>query len=492
MTGLMDYRSLLAVTFLLSPCLGRAAASAVQLEVGSGQTYGTITDAIVAASAGDVVNVHSGNYKESITIPATKPSLTLKASAGASPCLTGNIRVQADNITIDGFEVRGWTGAGPTASGVYMYSGDLRTGLTVKNCIIHAGTGGSKSSFPIDVNGTRGAQSCGIFVRNHTKTTITNVEVYGCITGLYTMSCKSSDGTFANGTVMSSLNIHDNKNDGIDIEGQYITLQDSRVYDNYSGESSARGYHSDAIQAINSSGANGNQSTDGTGCVQHLRILRNTFANASQLIFIEGPNAKRSMLVSSPYMVSDVLIANNVCYIEPRGANIHGRDPGADPTVGCSLKYADDCKFFNNTVVNAGIGIGTSKHTYVQNNIFIGCKIPLIVPNVRDLAAGAIDNNILDGYNNAAQWDKIWYKTLRRLQRETSSTGNNQHSLEANPLLISPSTPRLKLESPARRAGRNLSAYFNTDRDGVSRREWDIGAYAYQPHVGSDPAATRR
>ncbi|TVY78360.1 Pectinesterase [Lachnellula suecica] len=72
-------------TLLFAPTVLLAAT----LNVGSGQTYSTITAAYNAAAAGDTIYVYPGTYKEKLTI--SKSSITLKGSAYPSTSPSGNL-----------------------------------------------------------------------------------------------------------------------------------------------------------------------------------------------------------------------------------------------------------------------------------------------------------------------------------------------------------------------------------------------------------------
>src|SRR5207249_9021034 len=102
------------LALLVSLGLCSVSAFATQRDVGSGRPYATITAALNAAAAGDVINVHTGSYKES---PGITKTVTLRAASGESPVLIGHIKVMASNVTISGLEITGW---GATATSNYL------------------------------------------------------------------------------------------------------------------------------------------------------------------------------------------------------------------------------------------------------------------------------------------------------------------------------------------------------------------------------------
>jgi parallel beta-helix repeat protein len=100
--------------------------------------YTTITAALAAAGDGDTIIVHEGTYVENLLVSV---SVTIQAAAGeAMPVIDGSanaasgwagsvIRIAANGVTIDGFEIK--NGANGIAGG------DV-SGATIKNNIIHA------------------------------------------------------------------------------------------------------------------------------------------------------------------------------------------------------------------------------------------------------------------------------------------------------------------------------------------------------------------
>jgi parallel beta-helix repeat protein len=452
------------LALLVSLGLCSVSAFATQRDVGSGRPYATITAALNAAAAGDVINVHTGSYKES---PGITKTVTLRAASGESPVLIGHIKVMASNVTISGLEITGWGAIASNLPGILQdHNPPSFTGLTVTNCKIHGGTG---QGGPIDVGGlTNGAAA--IRVRYSTKTTISGNDIYGCKKGIHIQSSHSSDGTYANGTLIENNNIHDCPIDGIDIQGQYITIVGNTIYNNIDLNFSTT--HPDGIQVIS-------VVTDGYNSVQHLKILRNTIYNHTQNIFVQGSsNAEASVCL-------DVTVANNVSYNTP-GATVHGQLMSALPGggIGISVSAMNEGWVCNNTVLNLtrGIGIGSNKNgtIHVKNNIVQGTNVGIKVEDPADIAAGEFDWNLFYSNDKAISWNTVYYATPTIFHAAVPSQAG--HCTSGDPKLGSPAQPALQAGSAAIAKAANLSDSCPIDRPGNMRPasgSWDVGAYMY-------------
>jgi len=94
-------RSLIPVLF----CIG--AAFAAELHVGAGQSFATITSAIAAAGAGDVVTVHSGIYQEGnlkVDKSVTLTGVDRPVLDGGGKCEV--LTIVAPDVRVTGFEIR--------------------------------------------------------------------------------------------------------------------------------------------------------------------------------------------------------------------------------------------------------------------------------------------------------------------------------------------------------------------------------------------------
>ena len=452
------------LAFLVSLGLCSVSAFAAQREVGTGQPYRTITAAITAAAANDVINVHTGNYTESLTI--LKP-LTVQAASGQFPVLIGHIKAAANNITISGLEITGW---GATASGqpgiLQDHNLPAFTGLTVSNCKIHAGSG---QGAPIDVGGLINGAAA-IRVRYSTRTNITGNDLYGCFRGIHIQSSHSSDGTYPNGTILQNNKIHDNGIDGIDLHGQYITVVGNTIYNNIDLNYSKT--HPDGIQVVS-------VVTDGYDSVQHLKIMRNTVFNHTQNIFVQGSsNAESSVNL-------DVTVANNVSYNTP-GATVHGLLMSTLPGggVGIAVSAMNGGWICNNTVfdVTRGIDSGSNKNgtVHVMNNIVLRTYTGIKVGDPNDIPAGEFDWNLFYSNSESVSWSSVFYSTPSVFHAAVPSQG--AHCAVGDPKLSTVSQPSLQAGSAAIAKAANLSNSCPIDRPGNMRPasgSWDIGAYMY-------------
>jgi parallel beta-helix repeat protein len=452
------------LALLVSFGLCSVSAFATQRDVGVGRPYATITAALNAAAAGDVINVHTGSYKES---PGITKTVTLRAASGESPVLIGHIKVMASNVTISGLEITGWGATASILPGILQdHNSPPLTGLTVTNCKIHGGTG---QGGPIDVGGLTGSAAA-IRVRYSTKTTISGNDIYGCKKGIHIQSSHSSDGTYANGTLIENNNIHDCPVDGIDLQGQYITVVGNLIYNNIDLNFSKT--HPDGIQIIS-------VVTDGYDSVQHLKILRNTVYNHTQNIFVQGSsNAESSVCL-------DVTVANNVSYNTP-AATVHGLRMSSLPGggVGIAVSAMNGGWIYNNTVfdVTRGIDSGSNKNgtVHVMNNIVLRTYTGIKVGDPNDILAGEFDWNLFYANNEAISWSSVFYSTPSVFHAAVPSQAG--HCISGDPKLASPAQPALQAGSAAIAKGVNLSNSCPIDRPGNMRPasgSWDIGSYMY-------------
>ena len=104
--------------------------------------YRTITEALAVADDGDTIIVHEGTYSEKLTI---NKSITLQAGSMPTIDLSGftgdGIKVTANNVTIDGFEIIGIQYLGSGSSNVNPTIAAEANYVTVQNCVFNTSGG---------------------------------------------------------------------------------------------------------------------------------------------------------------------------------------------------------------------------------------------------------------------------------------------------------------------------------------------------------------
>lgn len=114
-------RAFVPLCLLLLPSVAQAA----DLNVGSGQTYATVQEAVDAAQPGDVILVHDGSYVEDVDITSSGDAnarITLQPADAASPTITGRITIDGDFWDITGLTLI----ARPGARGIRLRGDDNR------------------------------------------------------------------------------------------------------------------------------------------------------------------------------------------------------------------------------------------------------------------------------------------------------------------------------------------------------------------------------
>ena len=224
----------------------------------SGCDYTSIQAAVNAASAGDMIEVHSGTYYENVNV--TKQLLTLRGvdSGGSIPVVdAGGIRsaiiLSADGISLEGFNAtnsgRSWqtvdagigitsdgnTLVGNTASdnycGIHLLSSSNNT-ITDNTANSNDGLGGgigihlsSSSNNTITGNNASSNYQYGIYLSCSSNNILTSNTANGNIHGIHLLS--SSNNTIAGNTASNNKNgIH------LDYSCYYDTSDNNTIMDN--------------------------------------------------------------------------------------------------------------------------------------------------------------------------------------------------------------------------------------------------------------------
>lgn len=422
------------------------------LNVGIGQTYATISLALLAAVNGDIIDIHAGTYTE--TLDLTKNDLFIRSHIGESPIVVGKIENDdCSGTTIMGLKVRGWGTALAADRG--FHAADT-TGLTLSGNTFYDAFG------------------AGIYLRNCTNSIASNNEIYGMqdapnvsATGIQVLSCGTTNGNFSGGVRLVDNDIHDNAVDGVNIHGHWITVSGNSVYSNITTD--WMNTHPDGIQGLPGD-------IDGVLGVQHCRIYGNIFRNHTQNIFIEGA-------VDGDTNEFDILIYNNVVYND--AGIVNGVDMDAINTAGIVLRRLFQAGVFNNTLgrhkgncihlQESAAGSMTVKNNILSNNLGLG----IYNETANQVSAGNLDYNLYNCVGNAVKWGNTSYATLALFQA-AQPTQENHGVGSSSPLLNSFPSPTLQAASPAIGVGADLSSVFTTDfQGGVRNTPWDLGAYIF-------------
>lgn len=404
------------------------------LEVGSGKPYSTIGSALSAASTGDTVSVYSGTYSEYLTIADN--SLTLTAAAGESPVIVGRVVLGATNATIRGMVITGWTNDNQGGIHTLSYSG-----LTVESCTI---------TNPATSTGS------GIYTRNAGNILIRSNLISRCSTGVNVNSATGTsydDGTRIVGNLISS-----NSFDGIDMHGQWITVEGNSIWRNY--DTNWVTTHPDGIQLIDST-------IDGLRGCQNVKIVRNTIWSHPQGVF-------------GGYYTTNLLVANNVVYNE--AGVVAGVDLDAITTKGIALFSGSEVLIANNTIgrcASAGIyisyeaSLSTGSMDIMQNIVdgLIGGAIGVYVVNSSDI--GSWNRGLYGTLPYAARIASTYYSAAADLRAATAYEDNG---IDGDPLM---SNWMLLSGSPAIGAAEVLPEFSDDITGAIRTIPWDIGAYKY-------------
>ena len=419
-------------------------------QVGTGQTYSTIQACLNAAASGDICNVHAGTYNENAVFKTS--GVTLQANSGDQPVVNGSIDIGSNaNSVVDGFTIPSFSRSGSGAIHAYNTTGGI-----IRNNIVSGGLG------------------AGIYVRLCTK-----FKVYGNIAhgmtgsaggtdadGLVITSANSTDSTYANGVQVYNNTVYENHQDGIIINGNWLSVYGNLVHDNIYSDGLST--HPDGIEC--------NGVSDGyTGCI-HTLVYNNTVYDQSQNIYFEGYGTAAEN--------GDIWIFNNVVFTNPVSST--GVDL-AHSIVCCNINLHNGTTVYilNNTLGNSEDGfmsifLQTFSDAHVKNNIMNNqTGVNLDVPDSSVVAE--MDYDLYNG-PTLVTWNGTSLSTITSVR---STTGFESHGLAANPLTNAFPTPTLQTGSPAIGVGVNLTslgiAQLNSDITGAPRSTsgaWDIGAYA--------------
>lgn len=433
--------------------------------------FATLQHAANVAVAGDTVLARQGVYNALLTPPnsgnATQGPITFASYPGELATIDGTglpipggqngliTLSDLSDVIIEGFEIRNYTTASIRQVPLGIYITGAGDGVQIVNNHIHDISTTAKTTprkcgsdaFGMTVYGTRAPQA------------ITNLVVSGNEMDKLKLGCSetfSLDGN-VNGFVVMGNRIHDTDNIGIGAIGFEKVSPDPAYDQARNGE--IRG---NLVYNITSYGnpdygrqyaADGIYVDGGTQIV----IEQNVVHNVDLGIELASEHKTRTS--------SYVIARNNVLYFN----NANGMSIGG---YGAARGGTDHCTLVNNTLFSNDTrktGSGEfqiqwyATNNLFENNIVYAGPQNLLVHNftTSEAVPAALDHNLYFGPSGAAaalfQWDKTRYAGFTKYQM---ATGQDAHSVFADPLFISTTLPNLGLQpdSPALNAGANLGA----------------------------------
>jgi hypothetical protein len=460
----------------------------------------TIQKAANSATPGSTVYVRGGIYRERVIVQVSGTAalgpIVFRNVPGQIPILDGTgLTINDDRggfylanrsfVRIQGFEIRNYRTANPnhTPAGIWVIGAGQ--GIQLRNNRIHriVNTGRDGNAHGIAVYGTRAPAALRDLV-------IDGNELFDLVLG-------SSESLVVNGNVdgfrITNNHVHDNDNIGIDAIGHEGVAPDPAFDQARNGV--IRGNHIHHIDASTNpayedfAGANGIYVDGGRNIV----IEQNLVHHNNIGIEVASEHAGKSS--------SSVTVRNNFVYRNDFfGITLGGYDE--------ERGFIDDVQIVNNTLLendqrrfgNGEIALQFDvRHTTIKNNIVRANRQGLLISNPFTANTGnTVDANLFfvpPGTVPRWQWRRVEHRSFAAWRR---ATGNDGHSLYADPQLVStaPANLHLRATSPAIDRGQRLAAAGSRDIDGEPR--WrglriDIGADEYwPPATGGVSLAGRR
>jgi len=460
----------------------------------------TLQHAASEAKPGDRVNVRGGKYCQRLRVTssgnATHGYITFQSQPGETAVLDGSCLIpqigdspmialhNVSYIMIKGFEIRNYKtadrrrvpiGIRVSGHGFHIEIVDNNVHNIEQSYPGREGPGHGANGFGIAVYGTDGHVPISDLI-------IDGNEVHNLQTG-------SSESLVLNGNVthfrVTRNRVHDNNNIGIDIIGFERTAPDPKVDRARDGIVAEN-----TVYNITSKGnpAYGNDvSSDGIYVDGGTRVVieRNVVHNVDFGIELASEHFGRD--------TSHIIARNNLIYsCHTAGISIGGYDQKRGST--------DECTIVNNTLYkNDTWGTGTGEFQmqfHMRNNLFennivyvgksgraMKSRSGRVAPNIPTVT---LDHNVYyyPAGPHAVKWSYDG-KSYASFRDYIKATGNDRHSVFANPEFVNPARNNfhLRRNSPARGRGVNLGSFVvgHRDLDGSQRvRSGRIDAGCYE------------
>jgi hypothetical protein len=451
----------------------------------------TIQHAANSVQAGGTVYVRAGTYNQSVTIAvsgsATAGPVTFQSYPGETAIVDGTgLTVSGSNtqglfniedesyVTIEGFTIQNYTTSNANATPAGIWVTGSGSNIQLLNNQVHNITTTSEkngNAFGIAVYGSEAPAAI-------SDITISGNTVYDCKTG--TSETVNVDGNVTNFTITSNT-IHDNDNIGIDAIG-FEGVSPDPAYDfarnGVIGENTV--YN---ISAINNPGAGNQYNADGIYVDGGSQIIieRNSVSTSDLNIEVASEH--------SGHVSSYVTVRNNLVFF---GNSVGISIGGYSSSVGGT----DHCTIVNNSLLGndtKNTGSGELQVQYYatnnvfENNIVYATAQGLFINNYTNSEASpvAADYNLYFSSVSSSSANYVWNGASETgFATYQSATGQDAHSLYADPQYLSLTTPNLQVQpaSPAVGAGTNLGPTIEGTVDfagnpRVPVASIDIGAY---------------
>ncbi len=459
--------------------------------------FRTLQYAADQAKPGQFINVQGGTYCERLSVNRSGDKsdgyITFRSQPGESAildgsCLTPKVgdssMIELRNVSyvkIEGFEVRNYRTADRTRTpaGIRVYGAGSHIEILDNN--VH----NIEQTYPGREGPGHGANGFGIAVYGTNATTpISDLVLEG--NEVHHLQTGSSESLVLNGNVtnfrVTKNRVHDNNNIGIDIIGFERTAPDPEVDRARDGI-----VNENLVYDITSKGnpAYGNDvSSDGIYVDGGTRVLieRNIIHNVDFGIELASEHFGRD--------TSHITARNNLIYLcHTAGISIGGYDPKRGSTHDTTIV---NNTLYRNDTENTGTGEFQMQY-YLRNNMFenniiyidesgrvLNSKSGRVQPGIPTVT---LDHNVYY-YPRGSRATKWSYdgKEYASFEDYVKATGNDRHSVFADPRFVDPSKKNFHLQSnsPAHNAGADLGASIvgEKDLDGAPRvreNKIDIG-----------------
>jgi len=446
----------------------------------------TIQKAASSSPPGSTVYVRGGIYRERVTVrvsgTAALGPIVLRNFPGQIPILDGTGLTINDNrggfyladrsfVRIQGFEIRNYRTANPSHTPAGIWVVGAGQGIQLRGNRIHRIVNTDGNAHGIAVYGNRAPAAIRDIV-------IDGNELFDLVLGF-------SESLVVNGNVdlfrITNNRVHENDNIGIDAIGHEGVSPDP-VFDQ-ARNGVIRGNRTYNIDASTNPAYGGSPSANGiyVDGGRDIVIEQNIVHHNNIGIEVASEHAGKSS--------SGITVRNNFVYRNDIVGIMLG---GYDRQRG----FIDNVWIVNNTLFendrlrdgNGEVALQFGvRRTTIRNNILRANTQGWLISNpFTENTGNTVDTNLFfvpPGTTPLWEWRRVEHQSFAAWR---TATGNDVHSLYADPKLVSTATPNLHLRatSPAIDLGQLLAAAGSRDIDGEPRGVGlpiDIGADEYWP-----------